>query len=275
MSAASTPEAGRNARAGEHVPPGWTEVYGAQLRLLIRKQWKVLGALAVAAAGFTYLGLMEGLAANVLALLLGSPLYVLAWILAAGWAAGVWSDEGPGDRAYHWSLPVSRPVHDLTRVAIGAALYLVIGALGLAAGSLVFAVGGGAPTLGGVAAWGLIALALLTGFLLGTVPALASEHPVRWMVGVTFGYLILGGLLEEAAEKWTWLGGVETAVKSVWDGSHGLQAAMFAPHRVTGYAEETASGGAVGALLLWLGLAAATVVAVGFLHLERAKGAAE
>lgn len=279
MNTTSTTETGRNRVGSEHVPLPWTETVRAQAELLARKHWKVLGLLGAATALVAFLGLSEidwaPPTPNLLALLLGSPLYVLAFILAVGWAAGVWSDEGPGDRAYHWSLPVSRPVHDLTRVGLGGAAYLLVGAVGLAAGSIVFAAGGGLPSPGAAGVWGLVVLGLLTGFLLGTVPALVSEHPLRWVLGTWFGYLILGGLLGEAAEKWTWLGGVESALKSVWLGSHGLRAAVFAPHQVAGQAEQTVSSEPVAALLLWLGLAAAAVVAVSFLHLERAKGAAE
>lgn len=42
---------------------------------------------------------------------------------------------------------------------------------------------------------------------------------------------------------------------------------------MAGYAQETVSASPVLALFLWLGLAAAVVVALSFLHLERAKGA--
>lgn len=279
MNTTGTTEPSRGDGAGGHEPPAWSEVLWAQLRLLARKQWKVLGLLAAGAALVAFLGLSEinwnPSSPNLLELLLGSPIYVFAFVLAIGWAMGVWSDEGPGDRAYHWSLPVSRPVHDLTRVGLGGVSYVLVGAVGLAVGSLAFVIGGGFPSLGQAAQWGLIAFGLLTGFLLGTIPALVSEHPLRWAFGVPFGYALVTGLLEEAAEKWSWLEGVEAAVKSVWQGSHGLQAAVFAPHQVSGYAEEAVSSAPVAALLLWFVFAAAAVVAVGFVHLEQAKGAAE
>lgn len=277
MSRVATTETGTRDDPEGHMPPDWPTVLRAQLRLLARKQWKVLGLLAAGAALVTFLGLTEGTAADLLELLLGSPLYALAFLLAIGWAAGVWSDEGPGERAYHWSLPVSRPAHDLTRVGLGGLSYLAVGAVGLAVGSLAFAVLGGTPALGGGSEWVLLALGLLTGFLLGTVPALVSEHPLRWAVGIWFGYLILAGLAEEAAEAWGWgwLGGIEVALKSIWLGSHGLRAAFLAPGQVAGYSEQAAGAEPVAALLLWLGLAAATVVGVSFLHVERAKGAAE
>lgn len=68
-------------------------------------------------------------------------------------------------------------------------------------------------------------------------------------------------------------------MKSVWDGVYGLENALLSPNfgfvsrRVEEYSPDPGQAG--GALLLWLGLSAAAVVAVSFLHLERAKGAAE
>lgn len=261
------------------VPPDWASVLGAQSRLLARKQWKLLGLLAAGTALVTFLrfgeAYREQATITVEELLLGSPLYVLACLLAVAWAAGVWSDEGPGERAYHWSLPVVRPVHDLTRVGVGAGFFLIAGLGGLALGGAASLVWGVPLVPGGITSMGLIALGLLLGFLLGTVPALLSGHPLRWAVGVPLGYAVFGGLTAEAADRWSWLQGIEAAVTSVWSGTLGLRAAFLAPHEVTGYAEGPVSSEPLGALLLWLGLAAAAVVALSFLHLERAKGAAE
>jgi hypothetical protein len=44
---------------------------------------------------------------------------------AAGiWSMLVWWREGPDRRSYHWSLPISRPIHDLMRVLAGAVILL-------------------------------------------------------------------------------------------------------------------------------------------------------
>lgn len=76
----------------------------------------------------------------------GSSLTPLAGVLslpaAAIWALMVWYDERPSRRSYHWSLPVARPVHDLARVAVGAAYLLFVWAILAAAGALVQAAGG-------------------------------------------------------------------------------------------------------------------------------------
>lgn len=255
------------------LPPSPGTVLRAQLRLLLLKKWKLLGALTTAIALITLLGLTDDIAPTVSGLLLESPLYVVGWILAVGWAQSIWSDEGPGDRAYHWSLPLERPVHDLTRVGLGTLIYVVVGVSSLAAAWLVYAVFGASVAFGEPAAWGLMLLGIIIGCLLGTIPALLTEHPVRWTVGTVLGYAILGGLLEAGGQRWNWLAVPASAVQSVWDGEYGLEAALFAPHQVAGYAEELITS-PVSAGLLWLGVAAAVVVGVSFLHLERAKGAA-
>lgn len=263
------------ASATEAAPPAWSAVLRAQARLLVRKKWKLAGLIAAGGALAAYLGLAETATNDLSQVIVGSPVYGLAWIVAIGWAASIWSDEGPGDRAYHWSLPVAGPAHDLTRVGLGGVYYLAVGFLGLAAGTVLFVFFAGRPVLGGAGVWGLTALGLTVGFLLGTVPALLTAHPLRWTAGTALGYLILGGLLGEAADRWTWLAGLEGGVKSVWNGTLGLESAIAAPMQVGGFADEMVSTRPVAALLLWLGLAAAAVVGVSLLHVERAKGAAE
>lgn len=270
---AATTDSG--ASATEAAPPAWSAVLRSQARLLLRKKWKLAGLIAAGAALAAYLGLVEGTANDLSQVVVGSPVYGLAWILAVGWAASIWSDEGPGDRAYHWSLPVTRPAHDLTRVGLGGLYYLAVGFAGLAAGTALVALFAGTPVLGGIRVWGLAALGLVLGFLLGAVPALLTAHPIRWSAGAALGYLIVGGLLGEAADRWTWLAGLDAVVKSVWNGTFGLESAIAAPMQVGGFADGMVTTRPVAALLLWLGLSAVAVVGVSFLHLERAKGAAE
>lgn len=286
---AETPSA-EGAQGGEGRtdtgPAAWSAVLQAQLRLLLLKKWKLLALLALAIALPTVALLIADPPAATestrdfgLADFAATSFYWLAALLALAWAASVWSDEGPGDRAYHWSLPVRRPVHDLTRVGVGGLLFLAVAALvvfGVWAGHLLL---GGSFVLGDPALFGLSAAVVAVAYLLGTIPALVADHPSRWAVGTVLGYLILGGLLEEAAERWSWLAGLEGVVKSVWNGAYGLENALTYPsvvaisRRVEEYSLDPGQGG--GALLLWLGLAAAAVVGVSFLHLERAKGAAE
>lgn len=279
--AAGAKGAGGGTEAG---PPAWSTVFRAQLRLLLRKKWKLLGLIGL--AGLTALFWADPPAATPstrhfgVAEFAASPfVYGVAVLLAVAWAASVWSDEGPGERAYHWSLPVRRPVHDLTRVGAGGLLFLAAAAPTLAGIYAAHLLLGGGFALGDPALLGLSAGVVAVAYLLGTIPALVADHPLRWAVATVLGYLIIGGLLEEAAERWSWLAGPEAAVKSVWNGAYGLENALMSPSSVfvSRFVEEYSPdpGQAGGALFLWLGLAAAAVVGVSFLHLERAKGAAE
>ncbi|MDP2497333.1 MAG: hypothetical protein Q8W44_04985 [Candidatus Palauibacterales bacterium] len=272
-------DTGAAARPGSvPQPPAWGTVLAGQARLLARKKWKSLLVLLASAGLLVLLRFSDARSGeavvSVVELLLASPLHVFAFLAAYGWAAGVWSDEGPGERAYHWSLPVTRPAHDLTRVGLGAVFFLVTGAAAVALWTLPVAALTGAITPGPVRALALVALLLLLGYLLGTVPALLSDHPARWSIGVFLGYAVGTGLLMEAAERWRWIGSVPRALASVWSGELGLRSAMFAPQQIAGYAEETVTSSPALALFLWLGLAASAVVALSFVHLERAKGAA-
>lgn len=258
-------------------PPAWGTALAGQARLLVRKKWKSLLAL-LASGGLLVLLRFSAprsgeAVVSVVELLLASPLHVFAFLAAYGWAAGVWSDEGPGERRYHWSLPVERPAHDLTRIGVGAASFLIAGVAAVLLWTLPVATLTGAITPGPARALVLIGLVVLLGYLLGTVPALLSDHPARWSIGVFLGYAVGTGLLMEASEHWNRVGPAARALESVWSGELGLEAAIFAPQQMAGYAEETVSASPVLALFLWLVLAAAVVVALSFLHLERAKGA--
>lgn len=242
------PGAGGGAGAGSVPrPPSWGTVAVAQARLLARKKWKTLAAIPLGMGIFVlpwlYMLLVDAgaspgaVSATFVDLLLG-PLYLLALLVAFAWALALWSDEGPGDRAYHWSLPVERPVHDLTRVGAGAAIFLGTGAAAVLLWTLPVTAVTGAITPGPARALFLIGLVLLLGYLLGAVPALLSDHPARWTIGTVLAYAVGTGILVEMADRWHWLEPLP------------------------------------GALLLWLGLAAAAVVGIAFFHLERAKGAA-
>lgn len=274
----------------ETRPPAWRSVLQAQLRLVLRKKWKLLTFLVLAIALQTFgilsliprfgpdsaLGVTTGVAGwSLSTIAMAPPVYGLAGLIAFFWAASIWSDEGPGERAYHWSLPVRRPLHDLTRVAAGALLFMAGLLLAVSAGYGVHMLRGINIPVGEPLVLGLTVLGVGLTYLIGSVPSLLADHPLRWTVGTVLGYLMIGGLLEEGAERWTWLAGLEGAVKSVWNGAYGLEAAYTAPSHVSTAVQNTGSPTSADALLLWLGLTAAAVVSVSFLHLERAKGAAE
>ena len=61
------------------------------------------------------------------------------YLLFVGLLAGVivWLSESPSRRRYHWSLPIRREVHDLSRVTAGACWLFLAGCLFIAIGYLV------------------------------------------------------------------------------------------------------------------------------------------
>lgn len=126
------------------------------------------------------------------------------WILLAGpiWGFAVWHNEGPGNRLYFWSHPVSRTTHSLSRVAAGAAWLLVLYAA-LVLGAVVFAaLDGDLAQFGpvGLTAWVALFTGPLIGYLLITVLTVSSDHPIRWFLGILLGVPLILSLLDE------WLG---------------------------------------------------------------------
>ncbi|MDP2497334.1 MAG: hypothetical protein Q8W44_04990 [Candidatus Palauibacterales bacterium] len=261
----------------------------AQILLVARKRWKTLAAIPLGMGLFVLpwiyvtaeTGVVPGDGVHTFAgLMLGSPFHVVAVLAAFGWALGVWSDEGPGERAYHWSLPVERPGHDLIRVAVGGAWMLAVGAVGVLAWSLGGSLLSRMTITPGAPGELLVAASSVSlGYLMGAVPALVCDRPARWTVGGVLGYAVVTGVLMEIAKRWSWLTPLPDALAAVWTGELGLRSAVFAHLHIHG----DVSGGIVDltytpepglALLLWVLLAAAAVVGLSFVHLERAKGAA-
>lgn len=123
------------------------------------------------------------------------------WMLVIGplWAFAVWHNEGPSNRLYFWSHPVSRSGHALARFAAGAAWLVTLIALLIVAGALFAVFDGEAAQFGEVAAIGW--LGLFTGplllYVVITVLALPSDYPVRWFLGILFGIPITLTLLDE------------------------------------------------------------------------------
>ncbi|MFW6079951.1 MAG: hypothetical protein ACODAE_10035, partial [Gemmatimonadota bacterium] len=96
------------------------------------------------------------------------------------------------------SMPVERGAHDRIRVLAGG-LWLVAGVAALLVGTVIMALltGNGA----GIAevpstVWLNHLTSALTVYLLAVIPALRSEHPFAWIVGVYFGVQALPVLLD-------------------------------------------------------------------------------
>lgn len=261
----------------ERRPPAWTRVLARQWRLVRLRHGRELLALAVGAVLATSLRLAASFPAQgnvtLVELVLRTPLLAILHVVAFLWGGAVWSAEGPSNRQYHWSLPVRRPSHDLTRVLVGGGWFFASLGAGLLVGGLAFAAAGRGIVPGSPGLLGLVGLALATSYLLGTVPALVTDHPYRWMFGVGIGYLVLRMVVGTLAARGLVPDAAAAGLDRLADGSLGFNAYLFAPQEIAGVSEQAVSPHPGGALLLWVALAVAAVVGLSFLHLERTRGA--
>ena len=128
-------------------------------------------------------------------------LLILAqFALLAGvtWAVMVWFGEGPDRRSYQWSFPVSRPAHDLARVAVGAAYLLGICAALAGAGAVSSALNGTFDRFGsvGAASWVNYFLTPLIVYLLVMPVVLWSDYAItRWVFAIVLGMGLLAAFL--------------------------------------------------------------------------------
>lgn len=258
--------------------PGWTVVLRRQMRLVMlkrRRELLLLGGAAALAAFLRLTGAFPADSVSFARFFAASSLLPLVTFVALLWPGGVWSGEGPGDRAYHWSLPVARPAHDLTRLGAGAAWYLVIVALGLGIGLLTVYLGWGRATpLTRVEVPVAAVLTTVLAYLAGSVPTLFSGHPYRWIFGTYAGGGLALMLSEVVAEKQLLAAWLHEGLRSVTVGDYGFMSAFEAPVRIAAAPGFDGAGGAPwGCLLLWTGVAAAAVAITSLVHLERARGA--
>jgi len=173
---------------------------------------------------------------------------VLLWTGIAG-AISTWHKEGPANRSYHWSLPVSRTAHDLSRVAAGGLWLLCAIALMLAAAVFGLLAGGRSSTLDAISITGWINYfsGPITLFLIVSLAGLRSNRPTR---AFFLAYLAAVG-------PWLLFAMLDFRIPYViWDqvnnGTWGVQRAL-----VDGFFEGLASGETVGAMwfsaaLFWL-----------------------
>lgn len=122
------------------------------------------------------------------------------WIGPIGpiWAFAVFHGEGPSNRLYHWSQPVTRHLHTLARIAAGAA-WLVVLILTLIVAGVVFALLDGDLAqfgLVGPSAWANLFTAPLIGYLAVSVLTIVSDYPIRWFLGLLFAVPLTISLLQ-------------------------------------------------------------------------------
>lgn len=273
--AGSGPAGGTNAspRGGAvRRRPTATEAFRAQLGLLSRR-WPGLLAVAAVLAGLLALtarGWIPVIEAPAAAVPLSDAL-AGAWgfysLVALFWAPGLtWKDEGPSDRAYHWTLPVDRPVHQVLRLAAGWVLLVAVLAAGAGAGWLAAAAiqGGMAPGDPGVLVAVLPSATVL--YLVGGLFALVTDRPLLWFVVAYLAGRAAASL--GVFEGWAWL--ADPVGEALFSGSLSLASAASVPAEVAGWPDP---GGVAGtawqAAGLWLAVTAILTVAAAALRLER------
>lgn len=119
---------------------------------------------------------------------------MLPGMIALGGLAAVltWSNEGPGNRRYHWSLPVARELHDLLRVIAGALwLVMLIAAFATIAWFLEAPIHRSYWLNDAPLFWLAMFLVPLLVYALATVPALLSGKPLLWIFGTMLVSLLL------------------------------------------------------------------------------------
>lgn len=211
-------------REGRYEPLGFGGAFAQQFRLLWMSRRPLLMMVG-------FLGLLalagEPWSDNPTARLL--TLWPL-WLIFVGpfWAFAVWHQEGPSNRLYFWSQPVSRTGHTMARVAAGAAwLWVLYGLLILAA--LVFGMfDGDAAQYGeiGFPGWLSMFVSALIGYLIISVLTVPSDYPIRWFLGFLLGVPIIISLLDE----WIGLEGVVRRILTpLIDDRWGLGVTMVAP----------------------------------------------
>lgn len=254
-----------------HVVPDVGAVLRSQLVLMRRTHTVAFVALvavvALGSGGLIHFWPEREMGRLTAAHLLAS-LHGLLQVVALFWGAMVtWRGEGPSGRFLHWTQPVGRARNQLARTAAGGAWLLLAVAIGGALAWVVGAVLEGGMAIGPARVPAASAGSLTLLYLLGSVPALLSDRPAWWIIGVYVGY----GLLTAMANVAGWP--IVEPLQAVFgfDG-WGLARAASAP-TVLGVevVVPTGSGGATpwAPLGAWLAAAAAAVAAAASVHQDR------
>lgn len=250
-------------RKGGPESPSSSVVLRAQVRTVASARYRVLltvGWMPVFLFGSDlYAAFVRGVTDLNSLVMLGGGAFGFIAVIAVFWALSVWHQETPSRRLYHWSMPVARGAHDRIRVVAGA-LWLVAGIAAFVLGTVLVAlITGQAGELGARAAtlWVNYFTGAITLYLLTIVPALRSERPFAWVVGVSFSGTLLplgldGMLTMDGALIHLW--------SEVMVGPFGLGTAlvggiMRGPWGSPGWDVWLAP------MLLWLGLSVAAVYA--------------
>lgn len=216
-----------------HSAPSRSTVFGEQLRsvfLALRKESLAFaGTLVVLAALAAYAALRAGndpregmhLSYSVVATV---PIALVALLIPFS----VWRTEDPSRRAYHWAMPVARAPHTLIKLVCGwiwvmcaVVVYLLWIVL---VGLMIQAIRGSMGTVHWAPAWTWLVpfTATTVTYLITSIAAIASDHPWRWIAGVTLGYFVLIAFLGVLQ-----MHDAERALGTITSGYYGLTAAAF------------------------------------------------
>jgi hypothetical protein len=252
------------------TPPHWRTIVRTHLRAVAAGARRELVAAGGLVAALTLLVLFESRDGSGMAFELMNMNWpvVLLGLLAP---MSVWRSDTPSRRAYFWSMPVDRRRHTLMKVFAGWAwLMVLVAAYLLWAVTVAWASGGsvasGVDAVAGVDTtlrahpwmW-LVPFTVTTAmYLFGSIAAVASDHPWRWVGGVYIGTV----LVAQAGAQWA----ERVTEAPIW-GRFGLIALMTgtapAPGTTGPLEQATHLPSAVawaGATLIW------TAVAVAGLH---------
>jgi hypothetical protein len=193
----------------------------------------------------------------------------------------IWKSEEPSRRSYHWSMPVDRSVHTLTKNTSGWVWFMIAMMAFMLWGLLMALITGGDLGLQreqAISAWRWIHpfVAATIGYLLVSTVVLSSDHPWRWFAAIVLGFVLVTNILRAAG-----MPDLAMALQSVWEGNWGLEVALTGSTEVP--TEVTRRDGTtmirlidrpdfhawIRAALLWLGIGTAGVVAAAYRHQER------
>ena len=247
--------------------PGPVRAFRAQLRLVARRRFEIVAATLVVAASVAVLASDVFARAPITLSQASAAFWSIGVLIALFWSFGVtWREEGPSDRAYHWTLPVDRSRHQLLRTAAGWVTLVGVLGVGLLAGWIGGALVQGGMSVGRPQVLAAVLPAATVLYLVGGLFSLTTDRPLVWLF-VT--YVTIGGARALGAlAGWPWLERVVEEV--ILAGPLSLTAATVAPGGVAG---ELGGSGAAGApwlaVALWLAVTVALTVLASRLHLER------
>jgi len=148
-------------------------------------------------------------------------------IVALIFPFGVWRSEEPSRRDYHWSMPVNRGQHTLTKLAVGWAYLMLLVALYLVFllalwADAVFVAGETVRVSAQPWEWLVPFTAATVAYVLMSAILVGTDHPWRWVFSIAAVYLFVFAMLSAVG-----LDGVRRAFTNVLAGLFGLNAAVF------------------------------------------------